>query len=219
MNSVIINATSKHTATVIFLHGLGDTGHGWSQMFQMIRQPHIKYVCPTANTIPVTLNMGMRMPSWFDIKGLSPDSNEDECGIKQASQHLESLITAEEEQGIARSSILIGGFSQGAAVALYTAMTSPKSPLAGILALSTWMPLAKSFPQAFSGNKDTPILQCHGDSDSVVSRQFGELTAQLLKTYNSKHDFKLYKGMDHSSCDEEMKDAKEFIMKCLPAAG
>jgi len=214
--NVVINATSKHTASVIFLHGLGDTGHGWSQMFQSIRQPHVRYVCPTANIIPVTLNMGMRMPSWFDIKGLKPDSAEDEQGIRAAADHLQSLIAEEEKLGVARSRIVVGGFSQGGAVALYSSLTSTAPNLAGIVALSSWLPLAKTFPQALKGNQETPVFQAHGDSDGLLDPSFGEMTSHILKSFNKNAQFKMYTGMEHSSCDEEIRDVKQFLDKCLP---
>lgn len=83
----IIPAARKATAAVIFLHGLGDTGHGWAEAFAGIRTPHVKYICPHAPIKPVTLNMGMSMPSWFDIIGLQTDAEEDEAGIKQASEN------------------------------------------------------------------------------------------------------------------------------------
>ncbi|XP_072023127.1 acyl-protein thioesterase 1-like, partial [Amphiura filiformis] len=82
---VIVEPMGTHTATVFFLHGLGDTGHGWGQQMNEIKAPHIKYVCPTAKQIPVTLNGGMKMNSWFDIKSLSFDSAQDEAGITGAS--------------------------------------------------------------------------------------------------------------------------------------
>lgn len=214
---VVINATAKHTATVIFLHGLGDTGHGWASAFGMIKNPHIKYICPTANAQPVSLNAGFRMPSWFDIKGLSPDSEEDEPGIKQAADLLQQLIASEESKGIPRNRIIVGGFSQGGAVALYSALTAPKGPLAGILALSTWLPLHKSFPQACKANQNTPILQCHGEADPLVNLAFGEMTAHLLKTLTTKHSFTKYPGLGHSSNEKEMLDVKEFIATNLPA--
>jgi len=217
MSTVIVKATAKHTASVIFLHGLGDTGEGWSSMLQDIAQPYIRYVCPTANSIPVTLNMGMRMPSWFDIRGLTPDSNEDEPGIKAAAERLQALIADEEKLGVARGRILVGGFSQGGAVALYTALTSSADkPLAGVVAMSSWLLLARSFPAALKGNRETPILQCHGDSDHMVTLEFGQMTASLLKSFTKNSQFKTYRGMDHSSCPQEIEDVKEFISKCLP---
>jgi lysophospholipase-2 len=216
MANVVVNSTGKHTASVIFLHGLGDTGHGWSQMFQSIRQPHIRYVCPTANTIPVSLNMGMRMPSWFDIRGLSPDSAEDEPGIKAAAQQLQALISEEEKLGVPRNRIIVGGFSQGGAVALYSALTGGLAPLAGVIVMSSWLPLTKSFPASLKSNQDTPVLQCHGDSDSLVSLGFGQMTSQILKSFNKNAQFKVYPGMDHGSCDQEIQDVSQFIIKTLP---
>ncbi|XP_002732463.1 acyl-protein thioesterase 1-like [Saccoglossus kowalevskii] len=213
---VVIPAASKHSATVIFLHGLGDTGHGWAAAFASIKSPHIKYVCPTADAIPVSLNAGFRMPSWFDIESLSFDSKQDEAGIKASTEKLQQMVADEESAGIASNRIIIGGFSQGGAVALHSALTLAK-PLAGVIGLSTWLPLHDQFPGAIKGNTNTPILQCHGTADPMVQFQFGEMTYQNLKAMNCRVEFKQYKGMSHSSCDEEMKDVQEFIDKHLPA--
>ncbi|XP_071381840.1 acyl-protein thioesterase 1 isoform X4 [Centroberyx affinis] len=111
----IVPAARKATAAVIFLHGLGDTGHGWAEAFAGIRIPHVKYICPHAPTMPVSLNMRMSMPSWFDIYGLSPDANEDESGIKRASENLKALIDQEVKNGIPSHRIMLGGFSQASA--------------------------------------------------------------------------------------------------------
>ncbi|ELT93210.1 hypothetical protein CAPTEDRAFT_20690 [Capitella teleta] len=213
---VVVNATAKHTASVIFLHGLGDTGHGWSQAFSMMKRPYIKYICPTANVMPVSLNAGFRMPSWFDIKGLDPMAEQDEKGINEASDIVQSLISEEESKGISRDRIVIGGFSQGGAVALYSAFTVPKPPLAGIMGLSTWMPMHQKFPDVVKSNQATPMLQCHGKSDPLVNYGFGELTSKLIKSFNSKADFLSYADLGHSSCPEEMKDVQVFLDKVLP---
>nr|XP_051688493.1 acyl-protein thioesterase 1 isoform X4 [Oryctolagus cuniculus] len=143
----IVPAARKATAAVIFLHGLGDTGHGWAEAFAGIRSSHIKYICPHAPVMPVTLNMNMAMPSWFDIIGLSPDSQEDEPGIKQAAENVKALIDQEVKNGIPSNRIILGGFSQGGALSLYTALTTQQK-LAGVTALSCWLPLRASFPQA-----------------------------------------------------------------------
>nr|XP_051688494.1 acyl-protein thioesterase 1 isoform X5 [Oryctolagus cuniculus] len=142
----IVPAARKATAAVIFLHGLGDTGHGWAEAFAGIRSSHIKYICPHAPVMPVTLNMNMAMPSWFDIIGLSPDSQEDEPGIKQAAENVKALIDQEVKNGIPSNRIILGGFSQGGALSLYTALTTQQK-LAGVTALSCWLPLRASFPQ------------------------------------------------------------------------
>uniref|UniRef100_A0A8C5PC67 Acyl-protein thioesterase 1 n=1 Tax=Leptobrachium leishanense TaxID=445787 RepID=A0A8C5PC67_9ANUR len=215
----IVPAVRKATAAVIFLHGLGDTGHGWAEAMATIRSPHVKYICPHAPVMPVSLNMNMAMPSWFDIYGLSPDSQEDDAGIKQAAENIKILIDQEVKNGIPSDRIILGGFSQGGALSLYTALTSNQK-LAGIIALSCWLPLRSSFPQAAmnSANKDAHVLQCHGESDPLVPLMFGSLTSQKLKTLiNPVHvNFKTYSGLTHSSCTQEMSDIKQFIEKQLP---
>ncbi|CAH1773993.1 unnamed protein product [Owenia fusiformis] len=216
MSSPTKLASSKHTATVIFLHGLGDTGHGWLEAFTQIAKPHIKYICPNAPTMPVSLNGGFEMPSWFDIKGLDPKSPEDEDGIKKAAKSLQDIISEEETKNNIKSDrIIVGGFSQGGAVALYSALTTDK-PLAGILGLSTWLPLHKSFPQAAIANLKVPMLQCHGTMDPMVSYEKGKLTAAVLKTMLENHEFKSYEYMGHSFCEQEMQDVQVFIDKVLP---
>ncbi|XP_027130194.1 acyl-protein thioesterase 1 isoform X1 [Larimichthys crocea] len=241
----IVPAARKATAAVIFLHGLGDTGHGWAEAFAGIRIPHVKYICPHAPTMPVSLNMRMSMPSWFDIYGLSPEADEDESGIKRASENIKALIDQEVKNGIPSHRILLGGFSQpaetpgrprksqahnpwttfcsadqkGGALSLYTALTTQQK-LAGVVALSCWLPLRKSFPQASanSPNKDMHVLQCHGDADPLVPFIFGSQTAEKMKSLinPSKITFKTYRGLPHSACPEEMVDIKHFIEKQLP---
>ncbi|XP_029384725.1 acyl-protein thioesterase 1 isoform X3 [Echeneis naucrates] len=199
----IVPAARKATAAVIFLHGLGDTGHGWAEAFAGIRIPHVKYICPHA----------------FDIYGLSPDADEDESGIKRASENIKALIDQEVKNGIPSHRILLGGFSQGGALSLYTALTTQQK-LAGVVALSCWLPLRKSFPQASanSANKDMHVLQCHGDADPLVPFVFGSETAEKMKSLINPANitFKSYRGLPHSACPEEMVDIKKFIEKQLP---
>ncbi|KAI0220063.1 Acyl-protein thioesterase 1 [Lamellibrachia satsuma] len=212
----IVKATAKHTASVIFLHGLGDSGLGWSQSFGAIRQPHVKYIFPNAQVIPVTLNAGFRMPSWFDIKGLDPESEEDEQGIKKAGEHLQQVIQDEVKKGIPRSRIVVGGFSQGGATALFSCLAIPQEPVAGIVALSSWLPLHKRFPEILKSNQATPVLQAHGKDDFTVPYAFGLMTSKLLEQINPNCDFKSYPNMAHSSCEQEMQDVSDFVRRCLP---
>ncbi|KAK9502729.1 hypothetical protein O3M35_011441 [Rhynocoris fuscipes] len=211
---VVIAATAKHTATIIFLHGLGDTGHGWASAITAIRPPFAKVICPTAPTIPVTLNSGFRMPSWFDLRSLDASANEDEAGIKKAAENIHAMIQAEEKAGIPSDRVIIGGFSQGGALALYSAFTYPNN-LGGVLALSCWLPLHKQFPGLARGNKNTPILQCHGDCDPLVPYKWGQMTASLIKQFATNTEFKTFKGLGHSSSDEEMIYLKGFVEKIL----
>ncbi|NXH95236.1 LYPA2 thioesterase, partial [Pachycephala philippinensis] len=169
--------------------------------------------------IPVTLNMKMVMPSWFDLMGLTPDAPEDEAGIKKAAENIKAIIEHEMKNGIPPNRIILGGFSQGGALSLYTALTC-QHQLAGIVALSCWLPLHKAFPQAANNgvNKDIAILQCHGEMDPMIPVRFGALTAEKLKSVvtPAKVQFKTYPGVMHSSCPQEMMAVKEFIEKLLP---
>lgn len=207
---VIIEATAKQTSTLIFMHGLGDTGHGWSSALAMIRPPSMKVICPTAPTIPVSLNAGFRMPSWFDLRTLDISGPEDEDGIKNAAQNIKAMIDDEVNKGIASNRIVLGGFSQGGALALYTALTY-NQPLAGIVALSCWLPLHKQFPGIKTNADDIPIFQAHGDFDPVVPYKFGQLSASLLKTFMKNVTFKTYNGLSHSSSDDEMDDVRDVL--------
>ncbi|XP_064604525.1 acyl-protein thioesterase 1-like [Liolophura sinensis] len=214
---LIVASQARHTASLIFLHGLGDTGHGWADTLGELRLKNIRCICPTAPIQPVTLNAGMRMPSWFDIIGLSGDDTEDEAGIKKASSMLKHWIEEEEKQGIPSNRIMVGGFSQGGAVALYTALTLQK-PLGGVVALSTWMPLSKTVPQLAksSSNSNIPILQCHGESDPLVQFSWGKKTHELLSQFNKNCQFKSYPHMMHSSSPQEMKDVHHFLETTFP---
>ncbi|XP_013116856.2 acyl-protein thioesterase 1 isoform X1 [Stomoxys calcitrans] len=209
---VIVEATAKHTATLIFMHGLGDTGHGWSSALAAIRPACMKVVCPTAPTQPVSLNAGFRMPSWFDLKTLDISGPEDEEGIKAASANIHTMINTEIEKGVPAERIVLGGFSQGGALALYSALTYSK-PLAGVVALSCWLPLHKQFPGLKKNSDEIPIFQCHGDFDPVVPYKFGQMSASFLKNFMKNVTFKTYNGLSHSSSDEEMDDMKDILAK------
>jgi len=218
---VITEASSKHTATIIFLHGLGDTGHGWSDELQTIKPSYAKLICPTAPTAPVTINNQMRMPSWFDIRSLDKNNkNQDEAGVKASSASILQMIKSEIEgvdgkPGIPASRIVLGGFSQGGALSLYTGLTGGTT-LGGIVSLSGYLPIADTI--SWDNISKPKILQCHGDDDSVVPIEFGIQTSQALKKQfpESDYKFKIYKGMDHCSCAEELSDVDDFLKEVIP---
>ncbi|CAG9088191.1 hypothetical protein JYU34_021127 [Plutella xylostella] len=215
-NPVIIAATAKHTSSLIFLHGLGDTGHGWASTIAAIRGPHVKVICPTAATIPVTLNAGFRMPSWFDLRTLDATAPEDEEGIVRATALIHNLINDEIKAGIPANRILLGGFSQGGALALHAGLTFTQ-PIAGIMSLSCWLPRHAHFPDAVKVPLDLPLFQAHGDCDPVVPYKWGQMTASFLKTFMKNIEFHTYQGLTHSSSDAELKEMRAFIERTLPA--
>uniref|UniRef100_A0A667YIT9 palmitoyl-protein hydrolase n=1 Tax=Myripristis murdjan TaxID=586833 RepID=A0A667YIT9_9TELE len=203
--AVTVSGTEKETAAVIFLHGLGDSGHGWADALTAIRLPHVKYICPHA----------------FDLMGLRPDSPEDEAGIKKAAENIKAIIDHETKNGIPPNRILLGGFSQGGALSLYTALTCQQQ-LAGVVALSCWLPLHRSFQSATSasGYKNVPILQCHGEMDIMIPMQFGAMTAEKLKTIVNPQmiTFKTYPGLQHSSCPQVPPCVCPVVEKMLQTA-
>lgn len=181
-----------------------------------IRANYMKVICPTAPTQPVTLNAGFRMPSWFDLKSLEEKGPEDVAGIHSARDTIHGLIDDEVKAGIPSNRIILGGFSQGGALALYSAFTYPK-PLAGVMALSCWLPLRDEFPGCVVENKAMPILQCHGDCDPLVPYKWGQITTQAIRKFAPQIEFKTYAGMMHSSCDAELADMKRFVQTQLSA--
>eukprot|EP00124_Ichthyophonus_hoferi_P004819 Ihof_evm1s587 gene=Ihof_evmTU1s587 len=200
--AVVIPALEKHTATLIFLHGLGDSGSGWASSIEMIRSKCMKVICPNAPNQSVTLNMGMKMPAWFDLYGLSPDVGEDTKGILESAKRVHNLIDAEIKAGIPSERIFLGGFSQGGAIALYAGMSCDK-PLAGIGLLSTWVPLRSEWPgMIHQKNKKTPIFMAHGDADQVVPYSWGVMSCEFLNQLGLDITFKSYKRMQHSACDD-----------------
>lgn len=201
------------------MHGLGDQGSSWHLQLSTMIPSHIKCICPTAPTMPVTLNMGMRMNSWFDLRSLNPLDPEDDDGIKSACKRIHELIAEQEKQGIPHDRIMLGGFSQGGALSLYSALTYPKK-LAGIVALSCWLPLHQTFPDAAENiNKDVPVLQCHGDQDFVVPLSWGQASSVVLSTFleKTKYQYKVYSGLGHSSSSAELNDVLHFIQRNIPS--
>lgn len=184
--------------------------HGWAQAMAQIRPSYMKVICPTAPTMPVTLNAGFQMPSWFDLKTLDMYGPEDEAGIKEATKSVHQMIQTEISAGIRASRIIVGGFSQGGALALYSGLTFSE-PLGGIIGLSCWLPLHKSFPAAKKTSDAIPIFQCHGEIDPVVPYKFGQLSHYNLKAFMTHAQFFSYKDLSHSSSQEEMQDVKVTI--------
>lgn len=215
LKPVILKPRIKQTASMIFLHGLGDTGHGWASLLNTIRPDHIKVICPTAPVIPITLNLGFRMPGWFDIPSLEnlEEDEHDMEGMSRSAETVYKLIRGEVRAGIPSERIMIGGFSQGAAVALFSAMHTQER-LGGCVALSTMLP-EKDLPDPSQMvNKDIPYFQAHGESDNILPLSHGIQTSKILKQFLPNHQFKTY-HCQHECTDRELADVKEFIETCV----
>jgi len=217
--AVTVPAQKDHSATVIFLHGLGDTGRGWApQMAEFAESlPHVKFVLPNAPVAPVTLNGGMRMTSWHDIKNLTTIDAEDFKGLAESRALVEAALQAEIAAGVPSHRILLGGFSQGAAMAVFTGFQFAKR-LAGVICFSGYLPFNGDFGKALSAeNKTTACLVCHGLSDMVVNPKAGAKVNETLSSLGVPCTYRTYKNVAHSSCDAELVEALAFIKKCLPA--
>lgn len=213
------SSSREKSSILIFLHGLGDQGSSWQMQLEPMLPSHVKCICPTAPIMPVTLNLGMRMNSWFDLRSLDPNDPEDEEGILAASKRIHELIDDQHSKlGIPHDRIMLGGFSQGGALALYAALTYPEK-LAGVVALSCWLPLHKKVPSIISDtNKTLPVLQCHGDADFVVPLQWGTMSSVAMSDFldKTKYSFKVYNNLSHSSSPAELGDVMRFIGSHLP---
>lgn len=213
---VVVEGGAPATAAVIFMHGLGDTAVGWSAVFPLQGLPHIRAVLPTAAQMPVSLNMGMRMPSWFDLHGLDASSQEDAAGIASAIERVEVAVAEQVAAGIPEERVVLAGFSQGGALALSAGLRTSRN-IAGIAGLSAWLPLRASYPDALAtGAKRRPVFLGHGDGDMVVRYQFGRESGRKLEEMGFRVRFETYGGMGHSGCDKEFKDLKAFLESVLP---
>jgi phospholipase/carboxylesterase len=210
--------TAVHCDTaVIWLHGLGADAQDFAGIVPSLNLPQsarIQFIFPNAPVRPVTLNAGMAMRAWYDIYQLSRDPIEDEVGIGQATEALYQLIAQLTARGIAAERLVLGGFSQGAALALYAGLCYER-PLAGIMALSGYVPLHKQIAARFSpANHHVPIFMAHGRYDLVLPINFGYFTRNFLLGHGYKVDWHEY-PMDHGVCPEEVNDIGRWLGKVL----
>lgn len=224
---IVVPALKRHTATVIVAHGLGDSGAGWLFLAENFRRrsvfEEVAFVFPNAPNIPITLNMGMRMPGWYDIKSLNTlqDREEDEEGILKSRDYFHSLIDAEIAKGIPANRVVVGGFSQGGAMALFSGVTY-KEQLGGIFGLSCYLLLQKRIKDmipANSPNENTPIFMGHGDRDQVVAYKYGKMSAEAFNELGYKVDFRTYKDLIHSANEEEIDHLESYLSQQIPALG
>jgi phospholipase/carboxylesterase len=208
------NETAANPAySIIWLHGLGDDGHGFASIVPDLVSPQwpaLRFVFPHAPVRPVTLNNGMAMRAWYDIYGFDRLARQDEAGIRQSIGHVEALIAREQERGVPSERILLAGFSQGGAIVLAAGLRHPQK-LAGIIALSTYLPIADSLPaERSAANASVPIFWGHGTFDPVLTLQHGLDSRTALEALGYHVDWHTY-PMAHAVSPEEAADLGHWI--------
>ena len=199
--------------SVIWLHGLGADGHDFESVVpQLVRPewPAVRFVFPHAPVRPVTINNGMAMRAWYDIKGMQIADKQDEPGIRQSIAQLDDLIAHEVERGIPSQRVLLAGFSQGGAIVLAGGVRHA-AKLAGIVALSTYLPLAeKTAAERSDANKGLPIFMGHGSIDNVVPEVLGTTTRNALETLGYAVEWHSY-PMAHQVSAQEIADLRRWM--------
>ena len=219
MNEKPIEIASKKSAnaSVIWMHGLGADGNDFVPVIEMLNLPHVHFILPHAPYRNVTRNNGYEMRAWYDIYGLTPISREDETGISESQAAINALITKEINRGIAPERIVLAGFSQGGAIALHTALRYPQR-LAGVLALSTYLPLKDKLAAEKSiANQTIPIFMAHGVDDDIITMERCQDSLAVLQAQNYQIDWHEY-PMAHSVCMAEIADIQLFLSKLLNEA-
>lgn len=205
-------------ATVIWMHGLGASGHDFPPVVPHLGLPpesRVRFVFPHAPRIPVTINMGMVMPAWYDILGMDLRTRHDEAGIRSSAEHVERLIERERERGVAAERLVLAGFSQGGALALHCGLRHAER-LAGILVLSAYLLLPETTAAERSpANAETPILQCHGTFDPMVAESRGRAARDALRELGYTVEYETW-PMQHEVCLEEIQRIGAWLREVLP---
>jgi len=220
LETIEIETAPNPTATVIWMHGLGADGNDFAPMVPELRlgsAPAIRFVFPHAPMIPVTINNGYVMRAWYDISygDLEGKSRQaDEKGVRASQAEIEKLIAREVGRGIRANKIVIAGFSQGGAIALHTGLRHA-APLAGIMALSTYLPAPHTLPaEAAAANRDIALFYAHGSDDQVIPMAMAETSRQTLSAAGYAVDWHEY-PMQHSVCLEEIRDISAWLQTVL----
>ncbi len=221
LDAVEINPPGVPTACLIWLHGLGANGHDFEPLVPqlgIVGTFGVRVVLPHAPQRRVTVNAGMRMPAWYDIQALDLHAREDAAGIRQSQQQLQALIGREVASGIPSRRIVLAGFSQGGALALHTGLRYPQ-PLAGILALSCYLPLWDTLQaEAQEANRSIPVMMMHGTWDPVVPVQLALASRDFLVQQGYAVGWHTW-PMQHSVCAEEVTAIREWLLRVLASDG
>jgi phospholipase/carboxylesterase len=204
LDAIEITTGPKPRLAVLWLHGLGADGHDFEPIVpELGLSVPVRFVFPHAPVRPVTINGGMAMRAWYDIFGFDRRAKEDSAGIRASAAAVTELVDREIERGMSSDRIVLAGFSQGGAIALHAALRSPR-PLGGVLALSTYLPLAATLASERSAeNAEIPLFMAHGTDDGVLPFQLAESSRSALEALGYAVDWHAYR-MAHSVCMEEI---------------
>lgn len=217
LESIQVETAPDPTVTVIWMHGLGADGHDFEPIVPELglpARPAIRFVFPHAPLRPVTVNQGHVMRAWYDIRALAGVRREDETGVRQSAQQVEALIERERQRGIAPGQLVLAGFSQGGAMALHVGLRYPER-LAGVLALSCYLPLAATLAaEASPANRAVPIFWAHGVHDPMIPLAMAEQGRQQVAALGYPIEWHEY-PMPHSVCAEEIADIARWLGRVL----
>ncbi|WP_372872086.1 alpha/beta hydrolase [Shewanella sp.] len=217
LDAIVVEPKVTAKAAVIWLHGLGDSGAGFAPIVPELALPDdsgIRFVFPHAPEQPVTINGGYIMRAWYDIKSMDLHDRADMTGVLVSEQQVRHLIEEQIAKGIPSERIVLAGFSQGGVMSLFSGLRFPK-PLAGIMALSCYLPGAEQLPQDVSeANRMTAILQHHGEHDDVVPLIAGEMANSSLKAAGYQTQWQTY-PMGHSVIPNQLRDIRQWLMAKL----
>jgi phospholipase/carboxylesterase len=213
LQQIELSTGTDPRGTVIWMHGLGADGWDFVPIVRELPLPDdlaLRFIFPHAPVRPVTINNGHEMRAWYDIRQNDISRQADEAGIRESQAQVEALIAREAERGIAAERVVLAGFSQGGAIALQAGLRH-KEKLAGIVALSTYLPLQESFEaEAAGANKATPIFMAHGTQDPIVPVQLADASRKFLDEHGYKIDWQVW-PMPHAVCAEEVAAIGEYL--------
>jgi phospholipase/carboxylesterase len=209
---LILEPTQPADACVIWLHGLGADRSDFQPVAQLLQHvlPSTRFVLPQAPTQAVTINSGYRMPSWYDIKAMSPARAIDRGQLDASAAVVHALMDAQNAQGIADERIVLAGFSQGGAVVLHAAFVEQSRALAGVMALSTYAPSFGEVLPLTAVQQAIPVLHLHGTQDGVVIPPMGRAAHDRLKDAGVTATWKDY-PMEHAVVEEEIQDIATWL--------
>ena len=216
-STVEIETGAAPRASVIWLHGLGADGHDFEPIVPELQLPAtlpVRFVFPHAPVQAVTINGGARMRAWYDVYALDGVRREDETGVRASQARVEALLAREKARGVAARRIALAGFSQGGAIALQTGLRHGER-LAGIMALSTYLPLASSVAkEASAANRDVPIFMAHGVYDDLIPLARAAASRDALVAAGYQVEWHEYR-MQHAVCGEEIADVARWLRTVL----